>query len=139
MDVAASGDGRRVAERPRGLPDGLHDVPLRIAIGLAGLEGSEGAVGQHRPGPGPEVLGRHVLARDLPQVRVDVLRAHVAHRSRLVQVLEQLLARQVLAPADDPRQAPVTDGDLVLDAALAPEPEAHPGRGDRRVAVAQGG
>jgi hypothetical protein len=59
------------------------------------------------------------------------------HRAVLVLVLEEVLARQVLAPGDDPGQATVAKGHLVRLAVLAVEPEADPGALDTRVAVAQ--
>ena len=43
----------------------------------------------------------------------------------VVEVLEELVPGQVLAALDDPREARVPDRDVVLDAALAAEAEAH--------------
>ena len=64
------------------------------------------------------------LAGDLAQVGVHVVGGDVVRLAVVVDVLEQLLAGQVLAAPDDRRQAPVADPDLVLAAGLAAEPEA---------------
>lgn len=69
--------------------------------------------------PGAEVLDGEVLARQLVDVLVHVLRAHVALRAELVEVAEELLAGQVLAAPDDPRQPWVGDAHGVVAAVLA--------------------
>ena len=57
----------------------------------------------------------------------------------LVEVLEELLPRQVLAALDDAREARVGDRDAVLDAALAAEAEAQRRAVDLHVPAAQRG
>ena len=109
VDVAASRDGGRVAQDVGRLADRLDDVLARLALGLARLERQQRTVREHGPGPRPEVLRRDVSARDLAQVRVDVLGADVADLAVLVDVLEQLLAGQLLAAPDDARQPPVPE------------------------------
>src|SRR4051812_44287347 len=76
------------------------------------------------PPPGAEVLGREVLAGRLPQVGVDVLGADALPLLVLVEILKQLLPRQVAALLDDAREPPVVHLHRVLLAALAPELEA---------------
>jgi hypothetical protein len=76
---------------------------------------------------------------DLLQVGIHVVRANAAWFAVLVQVLEQLLAGQVLAARHDARQARVRDFNVIDLAALAPEPKANPLRADVGVAVAHGG
>ena len=83
-------------------------------------------------GPGPEVLRGEVVAGDLAQVVVHVVGADVAPRAVLVDVLEQLLAGQLLALPDERGQAAVAHVDLVLLAALAAEAEADLAPRDRR-------
>ena len=65
--------------------------------------------GQHGAGPGAEILGRDVAAGDLAQVGVHVGGGHVLALAVLVEVLEQLLAGQVLAGLHDPGDAAVLD------------------------------
>src|SRR5687768_13615067 len=108
MDIAAPRDGRRVAQLLGGLPDGLHHVPLGAAIAIARLQRPERAIGQDRTRPGPEILGRERRARRIADVGVDVLRSDVADLTRVVDVLEELLARQLLAAPDDRREPAVT-------------------------------
>ncbi len=91
---------------------------------LAGPDLPQQAGGEDARAPGAEVLHREVVAGDLAQVLVHVLGAHVALGAELVDVPEQLLARQVLAAAYDPRQPPVDDPRLDLAAVLRTEREA---------------
>lgn len=83
--------------------------------------------------PGAEVLRREVGAPDLPEIGVDVRRVDRLARPALVQVLEEPVAGQVLAPADHRGEPPVVDVDRVMLAALLGELEAHGGAVDRRV------
>ena len=79
---------------------------------------------ENGPQPGAKVLGREGAARRLPQVLVDVGRVDRLTLARLVAVLEELLARKVLAPPDDLGDAMVRDLHTVALAALAAELEA---------------
>ena len=71
---------------------------------------AERARREHRAGPGAEVLGREVLAGDLAQVGVHVGRVDRLPLAVVVDVLEQLVARQVAAALDDARRAAVVGG-----------------------------
>ena len=124
MDVAPTGDRGRVAKPVGGLPHGLDDG----APGGGRLGGTLGvperAVGEDRAGPCPEVLRAHVGPRDPAQVVVHVVGPDVVRQAVRTDVLEELLARQVLAATDQRGQTPVTQADLGLAAGLAAEPEA---------------
>jgi hypothetical protein len=140
VHVALARDRRRVPQRLRRLADRLDDVAARLALRVARLEGAQRPVREHRARPRPEVLGGDVgAAGRIAQVLVDVLRADVAHLAIVVEVLQQVLAGQLLAAGDDPRQPPVAEVDLVRLAALAREPEPDPRPVDARVPVAEGG
>jgi hypothetical protein len=59
------------------------------------------------------------VAGDLAEVSVDVGRVDRVPPARLVEVLEEGLARQIAAIRDDPGEPLVGEVDRVLDAALA--------------------
>ena len=87
--------------------------------------------------PGAEILRRDVLAGDLAQIIVHVGRVDVAPLALLVDVLEQLVARQVAAILDDAGEPAVVDVGFVALAAFAAEADVDVAALDRDVAVAQ--
>ena len=94
--------------------------------------------GAHRAAPGPEVLRGERAVRGLADVVVDVLRADLAALAVVVEVLEQVLARQVLRPLDDPGDPAVGDLQHPLLPRLALEAEAKARPLDPDVPVAEG-
>src|SRR5882672_10350042 len=124
MDVTLSADGHRVAEPPRHLADSTRELPLEIAALPRGRLRGQGESGEDGASPRSEILGREVVAPDLPQVRIDVGRVYRLTLSLVVQVLEKLVPRQLLTLADHAGEPPVRDADDVVLAALAPELEA---------------
>ena len=99
VDVAAAGDRRRVAEPIGGDPDGLDDVAAGRPVVVAGVDRAQRPVRQNRSGPGPEVLGRHVGPGGFAEILVHVVGGDVVRLALVVDVLEELLAGQVLASA----------------------------------------
>src|SRR4029079_1104838 len=73
--------------------------------------------------PGAEVLGGEIVAHRLLQILVDLVGVDRGPAAGLGDVLENALPRQLVAMADEPGEPLVVDGDLVLGAALAAEPE----------------
>ena len=73
------------------------------------------------------------------QVIVDLGRTDLASLAVLVEILKQVLARNVLGGADDFRHAGVADIQIPFLAALALEAEPHLGPGEGHMAVAKGG
>ena len=138
MDVAPAGDGRRVPEPIGGEADGLDDVLARRPVVGARRERAQRSVGEDGAGPRPEVLGGDVAARDLAEVVVHVVGGDIVRLAVVADVLEELLAGQVLAAPDDGRQPPIPDTDLVLATGLAAEPEADPRPRHRGVPALQG-
>ena len=137
MHIAAATDRPGVAELLRDRLDGARDVLLARRGRVDDVQFLQGGSGQHRAGPGAEVLGGELGAGDLAQVRVDVLGRDALAGAVGVEVLEQHLAGQVLAALDGAGEATVLQGDLLPDAALGAEPEPEPVGGDRDVAIAQ--
>ena len=102
---------------------------------VARRERPQRAIGKDGPGPRPEVLGRDVAPGDLAQVGVHVVRRDVVRLAVVADVLEELLAGQVLAAPDDRGQPSVADPDLMLAAGLAAESEADACPAHRCVAI----
>src|SRR6476659_2117026 len=108
MDVAFATDGRGVAKPCGYLLDGIADVALGAGLAVEFLKFLQGHRGEHGAVPGAEILGGDILAADLAQVSIDVRRRDVAILSLIVDILEELLAGQILARPDDLGDAPVT-------------------------------
>ncbi len=93
MDVVPSAYGSGVAEPPGNPVDRLNDVRLLVLHEPCGPDLAERLGGEHRAGPGAEVLRGHAGSRDVPQVLVHVPGVHVLAVPEIVQVLKELLAR----------------------------------------------
>ena len=120
MNVALAADRRRVSERSATAQwparRSSWPAPANQSLELLECQGR-----QDGSGPGPEILGGEVGARDLAEIVVDVRGVDVLYAAFLVDVLEELLAGQLLAALDNPGEATVSDVDLVVNAALAAE------------------
>src|SRR2546428_1928245 len=139
MDVALPADGHRVAEPPRHLADGLRELSLRIAAFRRGLSRGQSKGREDGASPCPEILGCEIVASDIPQVCIDVRRIYGLTVSLVIEILEELVAGQFLAPPDHAGQPAVRDADGVVLATLAPEFEAKPRALDGAMVVAQRG
>src|SRR5205085_129722 len=104
---------------------------------LAG--GADLREGEHARAPGPEMLGGEILARGLANVIVDVGGGDRVRLAVVVQILEQVLAGQVLALLHDPAERRVGDPELPLDAAFRLEAHLHGPAGHFRMAAAERG
>ena len=99
VDVAGAGHRAGVAQvgrRRRRRRPGSCAWPPSCSVGGPDLARRASAA-TTVPAPGPEVLGREGGVGHGPQVLVDVGRGDVAHLAGVVEVLEQVLAGQVLA------------------------------------------
>ena len=103
----------------------------------AGPREAERTKGQQRSGPRPEVLGGEAAARRLAEVRIDVVRGDVTDLAVVVDVLEQLLAGQLLATLHEAREPAIPEVDLLDLAGLRSKPEVDLGAFHDRVAVLQ--
>jgi hypothetical protein len=139
MHVALAADGHGIAEASGHPLHRAQDVLLRFLLRASVTQLAQRQGREHGARPGAEVFRGERLPRHLAQVVVHVARGHRALPALPVDVLEQLLARQVLAPLHDPAQTPVLDADLVHLAALPAEAELHRPARDLGVAVAEGG
>ena len=134
MDVAAASDGRaccRAGRRSGGWPRRRCGGRPRPVLGL---ERPKRPIGQHRAGPGPEVLCGEVTAGGLAQVGVHVVGGDIADLAVVVDVCEQLLAREApgsagSSPASRRSRRPTS----WVVPGLAAEPEAHGRALDRGV------
>ena len=85
---------------------------------------AQGARAKQRSRPGTEVLAGEFLAGDPLEIGVHVGGLYGARGSVLIEVLEQLLARQVLHAAHELRDAAVGERNFVRHAALSLEAQA---------------
>src|SRR5688572_1853257 len=101
MDIAPAAYRGGIAELAGDRLDRQREVAPRLGLRAEAADALQGASGEQRAGPSAKVLARVVLPRDLLQVGVHVGRFDAPRFPGLVEVLDQLLARQVLhAPHD---------------------------------------
>ena len=98
MDVALPADGARIPELFRDRVDRLHDVPVPRGHRRDSVEVAQRGGRQHCARPRPEILGGKVLAADLAKIAVHVARPDALAAAFAIQILEQRLTRQILAP-----------------------------------------
>src|SRR5690606_37346866 len=104
-----------------------HLLLRRPAFGALRLSQQGGGV--DRAAPCPEMLGAEPVARRLADVAVDILRAHRPPLAVPVEILEQLLARNVLRAAHDAGDATVDKLEFPFLARFAFEGKAQIGAG----------
>ena len=139
VDVALPADRRGVAEPRRHRGDRSPQTLVCFCGAAEAFQVLERNSSEHRAGPGPEILGGDVTSGDFAQIVVDVTRGHVLNRAAFIAILQQLLARQILAGADDFGDPAVLDLCRPFLAALADEMKAHFGAVDLDMAVLQRG
>ena len=98
MDIGFAADRRRVAERLGDRLEHRLEADAVLAGGADRLEGDDARA------PGAEMLGGEILAGRRADIVVDVGRADRMGLAVAVDILEEVLARQVLAAFDDPRR-----------------------------------
>lgn len=91
--------------------------------------------GQHGAAPCPEILCRDLRAGNFLEIGVDVARADFALGTLFIQILEQVLARKILACLDDPGDTPVANAETPLFSTFALEAEAKFGPVNRDMPV----
>lgn len=121
VDVAFAADRFRVAKLFRDRRDGDHGVLFGLALRCACAAFAECHGRQDGAGPGAEILGGETVAGQRMQIFVDIVRGDGVAGAVVIHKLEQFLARQMLAGADDFGQTAVVQIDGVLDPALAAE------------------
>src|SRR5947209_18827949 len=118
MDVTFATDRGWISQMLSRRLDGLRHVFLRLGLGLEWTQFPQRIGGDDCAAPGAEILGGEVLAGNLAQVIVHVTGFDRAGLSITIDIVEQLLPRQVHAAFDDAGQGAVLHIDLVLFAAL---------------------
>src|SRR5437016_8122394 len=128
MHVVTSARSWLIAQLLRDRLHGGGDLPLRLRFGVEGPDLVESARHEHGARPRPKFFRGELLTGDLLQVLVDVSRIHAAHFARLVDILEQFVAREIVALLNDASQAPVIQLHVMILAALPAKPEPYRAR-----------
>jgi len=123
MDIAFAADGRCISEMLCCCLNDLHDIFLSLGLGIKSSHFLQRFGYSDRTTPGTEIFGGEALIRDLMQVFVYVVRLNFAQLPVFVDVLEELVSRQILAALDDFGKLTVPDIDDVLFAPLATKME----------------
>src|ERR1043165_9079812 len=138
MHVAFPADRDSVAKLRGDRADRLRHVAATLAWRRGRAEGAQRPRTKHRACPGAEILAAEVVAGDGADIRVHVARFDGAASPVLVDVAEELIARQVEHMAYDVREVAIGESDLMGDAALAAEAELQPRALHADLALAQG-
>src|SRR4029077_19168893 len=93
VDVGAAADGPGILALLRDGPARAHDLALRLCGRACLAQIVERPGREHGARPGTEVLRGEVLARDVLEVLVDVVRVDGHRLAVIVDVLEEMLAR----------------------------------------------
>src|SRR5689334_7485593 len=124
MNVALAANGCRVTKPARYRLDGATQVHFRLDLARKRSNGAQAHGRQHASGPGSEILRRYLRPSDLAQILIDIRRVDRAANPRLIDVLEQMLAGQILDGSYHPGNTAVPHTQPPSFAALALELEA---------------
>src|ERR1700761_2359917 len=114
MDIAALAYGRCIAQERSDILDRGDNMPMRLCHAFAN-ELSQGRERVDAASPRPIVLRSEVRVTRIAQIVVDVCGANGVARSIGVDVLEEVVARQLSAQPHDAFDARIVDGYVVLD------------------------
>lgn len=137
MDVALTTDRRSIPQARGHTLNRSPNVFLDLRLRIEGLEFLQRQRREHGACPGAEIFCGDIAAGDFAQVGVDVGRVHVPALAILVEILEQVLPRQILARLDNLGDAPVLNLEAPRLATLALELETQLSSVDFDVRVAQ--
>jgi hypothetical protein len=112
---------------------------LAASFVVAGARGGQLADSENGSSPSAEILSCEIVPGDIANVLIYVGGIYGAHLAAFVDVLEQLVARQVPALLDDARQTPVCERDTMFLTALSTEMKEQFGSRDVHVPVLHGG
>src|SRR2546428_6513728 len=96
-----------------------HDVAFGLSFRVELLYLSKRHGGKHGPCPSPEILCGKIHLSYLAQVFIDVVGVNASLRAIVIDVLEKLLPRQILAALDDLCESPIVKVEREFDAAFA--------------------
>jgi len=137
MNIAFSADGRRITEPGRDPLDRYLDILLGVRLGVEALEFREGHRRQYSPCPCTEIFCGDIHASNLAKIVVDIRGRYRPTLAVRVDILEQVLPRQLLTGFDDPCYPPVLYLQAPRLAALALEVETQFATCHRNVTAAQ--
>src|ERR1051326_1606640 len=137
MDIAAPANRRGVTEVLRHLLESAQDGFFSLRLGVEKLELPQRFGREFCPGPGPKVLGRDLLAGDLAQILIHLGRADGVPIPLIIEVLEQLISRQISAVLDDACETPVVYIGLVVLTVFSAKADVYSAALDRNMSVPQ--
>src|SRR6185295_351413 len=123
VNVVFAANRSRISQALRNGIDCTIDVALCFALRGRRTHLAQFHASQHCPAPGTEVFRRDIATAYFTQISVHVVRRDRFPFSGADEVLEQFLARQILAALHDARDTPVGNGNRMLHAAFSPETE----------------
>ncbi len=119
MDVIFPTYRPRVPEELGHLVDRFHDDLLLRGGGFVPSKLFQGPESVHGAAPGAEILRREIFPAYLPNVLVYHAGVHRLPLALFIVILEQLLARDLLALLHDPRQLGILQADILVNPLLA--------------------
>src|SRR5215469_12905696 len=137
MDVAFAADRRGVAQPGRDLFDSGPKIALSLGSAVEAFKFGESHCRENRPCPRAEIFRGDIPSRNFLEVFINVGRCDVPTISFFIDVLEEFLARELLASPDDLRDAAIPHAQRPLLAALAGEPKPNLVSVDSDVAILQ--
>ena len=137
VNVSLATDGRRIPQLLGHLTNGGEHVTSGASSGGA-LSSGQRHRAKDGARPGSKILGRKGAARGCVEVVVHVARRMVNSSTR-IDVMKQLLPRELPQPPNDLRQPRVCEGDLTVNPALADEAKAQLGTMNLEMARLQRG
>src|SRR6185437_1613349 len=137
MDIAASANRRSIAEVLRHLLDSAQNGLFSLRLGVEKLEFLQCFGREFCPGPCPKILRRDLLASDLAQIVIYLRRADRVPIPLVIEVLEQLISRQISAILDNARETPVVYIGLLVLTVLSAKADVDSAALDLNMAVPQ--
>src|SRR3954464_332671 len=109
MDIAAPANCRSVSEMFGHFLHSADNGSFALRLAVKHLEFPQCLGGELRSSPGPEILRSDLLSRDLAQISIHLHRPDGMALALIIQVLEELIARQVATVPDNAGQTPGVD------------------------------
>ncbi len=101
MHITLAADGRSIPELFGDRLDGLHNIFLRLRLGLECIAFLQRDACQNCSGPGTKIFSGKLLAADFAEIVIDIRRVDGMGLPIVADILEQFIAGQVLASPDN--------------------------------------